>query len=180
MKKEKLEITEKLLEDEIRYKTDVIFTVIFVIASIIIVVSPFTFINKVSTFNLICDFIFCILFSLMFNLIPLIKLNKKKKIIKQIRNKNYKVVLDQITNIEVTLSRDDEYQDKNHYLTLKEYSKIYNKDFPVYSDFFRKIEKGDFVYLIFINNDTTPLFIFKQEDYYYNGILSNIKEMKQR
>ena len=94
MKKEKLEITEKLLEDEIRYKTDVIFTVIFVIASIIIVVSPFTFINKVSTFNLICDFIFCILFSLMFNLIPLIKLNKKKKIIKQIRNKNYKVVLD--------------------------------------------------------------------------------------
>lgn len=180
MKKEKLEITEKLLEDEIWYKTDVIFTVIFVIASIIIVVSPFTFINKVSTFNLICDFIFCILFSLMFNLIPLIKLNKKKKIIKQIRNKNYKVVLDQITNIEVTLSRDDEYQDKNHYLTLKEYSKIYNKDFPVYSDFFRKIEKGDFVYLIFINNDTTPLFIFKQEDYYYNGILSNIKEMKQR
>lgn len=153
------------------------FLIIFIFASIIML-SPFMVINKLSTFNLICDFIFCILFSLMFNLIPLIKLNKNKKIIKEIRNKNYKVVLDQITNIEVTLSRDDEYQDKNHYLTLKEYSKIYNKDFPVYSDFSRKVEKGDFVYLIFINNDTTPLFIFKQEDYYYNGILNNIKEIK--
>lgn len=178
MKKQKIEINEELLENETGYKTNVIFTIIFIIASIIIVVSPFTVINKLSTFSLICDFIFCILFSLMFNLIPLIKLNKKKKIIKQIRNKNYKVVLDQIANIEVTLSSDNEYQNKNHYLTLKEYSKIYNKDFPVYSDFFRKVEKGDFVYLIFINNDTTPLFIFKQEDYYYNGILSNIKEIK--
>lgn len=177
-KKEKIEINEKFLENETGYKTNVIFTIIFIVASIIIMLSPFMVINKLSTFNLICDFIFCILFSLMFNLISLIKLNKKKKIIKQIRNKNYKVVLDQITNIEVTLSRDDEYQDKNHYLTLKEYSKIYNKDFPVYSDFFRKVKKGDFVYLIFINNDTTPLFIFKQEDYYYNGILNNIKEIK--
>ena len=114
----------------------------------------------------------------MFNLLPLIKLNKKKQIIKKIRNRNYKVVLDQITNIEVTLSKDNEYPDKEHYLTLKEYSKVYNKDFPIYSDFFRKVEKGDFVYLIFINNDTTPLFIFKQEDYYYNGILNNIKEIK--
>lgn len=178
MKKQKIEINEKLLESETGYKTDVIFTVIFVIASIIIVLSPFTCINKLSTFNLICDFIFCILFSLMFNLVPLIKLNKKKKIIKKIRNKNYKVVLDQITNIEVTLSRDNEYPDKNHYLTLKEYSKIYNKDFPVYSDFYRKVKKGDFVYLIFIDNDTTPFLIFKQEDYYYNEILSNIKEIK--
>lgn len=177
-KKEKIEINEKFLENETGYKTNVIFTIIFIVASIIIMLSPFMVINKLSTFNLICDFIFCILFSLMFNLIPLIKLNKKKKIIKQIRNKNYKVVLDQITNIEVTLSRDDEYQDKNHYLTLNEYSKIYNKDFPVYSDFFRKVKKGDFVYLIFINNDTTPLFIFKQEDYYYNGILNNIKGIK--
>lgn len=176
--KEKIEINEKLLESETGYKTDVIFTVIFVIASIIIVLSPFIYINKLSTFNLICDFIFCILFSLMFNLLPLIKLNKKKQIIKKIRNRNYKVVLDQITNIEVTLSKDNEYPDKEHYLTLKEYSKVYNKDFPVYSDFFRKVEKGDFVYLIFINNDTTPLFIFKQEDYYYNGILNNIKEIK--
>lgn len=176
--KEKIEINEKLLESETGYKTDVIFTVIFVIASIIIVLSPFIYINKLSTFNLICDFIFCILFSLMFNLLPLIKLNKKKQIIKKIRNRNYKVVLDQITNIEVKLSKDNEYPDKEHYLTLKEYSKVYNKDFPVYSDFFRKVEKGDFVYLIFINNDTTPLFIFKQEDYYYNGILNNIKEIK--
>lgn len=176
--KEKIEINKKLLESETGYKTDVIFTVIFVIASIIIVLSPFIYINKLSTFNLICDFIFCILFSLMFNLLPLIKLNKKKQIIKKIRNRNYKVVLDQITNIEVTLSKDNEYPDKEHYLTLKEYSKVYNKDFPVYSDFFRKVEKGDFVYLIFINNDTTPLFIFKQEDYYYNGILNNIKEIK--
>ena len=36
----------------------------------------------------------------------------------------------------------------------------------------------DFVYLIFIDNDTTPFLIFKQEDYYYNEILSNIKEIK--
>lgn len=178
MKKEKIEINEKMLENEIGYKTTIIFTIIFIIASIIIVLSPFTVINKLSTFNLICDFIACILFSLMFNLIPLIKLNKKKKIIKQIRNKHYKVVLDQITNIEVTLSGENEYPSKNHYLTLKEYSKIYNKDFPIYSDLFRKVQKGDFVYLIFIDNNTSPFLIFKSEDYYYNGILSNIKEIK--
>ena len=91
-KKEKIEINEKFLENETWYKTNVIFTIIFIVASIIML-SPFMVINKLSTFNLICDFIFCILFSLMFSLIPLIKLNKKKKIIKQIRNKNYKVVL---------------------------------------------------------------------------------------
>lgn len=89
-KKEKIEINEKFLENETWYKTNVIFTIIFIVASIIML-SPFMVINKLSTFNLICDFIFCILFSLMFNLIHLIKLNKKKKIIKQIRNKIYKV-----------------------------------------------------------------------------------------
>lgn len=80
MKKQKIEINEKLLESETGYKTDVIFTVIFVIVSILIVLSSLISINKLSTFNLICDFIFMILFSLMFNLIPLIKLNKKRNL----------------------------------------------------------------------------------------------------
>lgn len=73
-KKEKIEINEKFLENETGYKTNVIFTIIFIVASIIML-SSFMVINKLSTFNLICDFIFCILFSLMFNLLPLIKLN---------------------------------------------------------------------------------------------------------
>jgi len=180
MKEDKIKINEKLLENKLKYKNEIIITAIFVVASVIIILLPFVYINKLGTFNLICSFIFCILFSLMFNLVPLIKLNKKKKIIQKIRDKDYKIISDEITNIDVILSRETEYPDKNHYLTLKDWSKKYNNEFPVFSSFFRKVKKGDLVYLIFIANSSMPILIFKQDEYYYEGKLNTIEEIGEQ
>lgn len=177
MNNKKRIINESLLEKELGYKSNITFTIIFVIASVIIIVLPFMDINKVNTFNLICSFVFCFLFSLMFNLVPLIQLNKKKKIVQKIREKKYKIILDEVTNIDVILSRDDDYPDKNHFLTLKYWSKKFNKEYPVFSSFFKKIKKGDLVYLIFIDNSIEPLLIFKESEYSYEGNLNNISEI---
>ena len=177
MNNKKRIINEQLLEKKLSYKSTITITIIFVIASIIIIVLPFMDINKLSTFNLICSFIFCFLFSLMFNLVPLIQLNKKKKIVQKIRDKKYKIILDEVINIDVILSRDNDYPDKNHFLTLKYWSKKYNKEYPVFSSFFKKIKKGDLVYLIFIDNSVEPLLIFKETEYYYEGNLNDISEI---
>ena len=175
----KIEITDKEILKKLNYKPHIILNYLFIIITIFLVILPFVVSKTVNTNTIIESVVYLVIFGSTFGYFSIRSLKNLNKIKNKLIEGNYYVVEDIIENIDITLdhSGSGNFKEKNAYITLKNWSATFDKVLTTYSENCKKLNNGQKLYLIFVNDSIFPITFFSNSEHSFTSKLTNLEEI---
>ena len=168
------DITQKtILEEEICSRQVIMFG-IFLVMGILIMIYPFTTIQELNQESLL--FIFCtwllgVPFTFLIGLRNILRVTKIYRLIKQ---GEFEVREDILTDKYLVGSSSNGDDDDSYcQFTFKNYSELTNKNVKVTRREYEKAKEGDKYYLVFVSVRPFPIRHYSQKEYFYRGKLTH-------